>query len=49
MHYPLHIKTLFRINANRLGLYKEFPMTSIYEKFRRISEACRCAVKQYQI
>ena len=47
IHYPLRIKKLFKSKANCWRLYKKFPTTNIYIKYKRLSRACSCAVEAF--
>ena len=48
IHYPMRITKLFHKKACCWRLYRRFPTAAIHEKYKRLSKACSCAVRQFQ-
>jgi hypothetical protein len=49
VHYPMRIRKLFRNKTRRWRLYKAYSTAILYDKYKRASKACSCAVKEYKI
>jgi hypothetical protein len=48
-HYPMYITKLICKRACCWCLYCRFPMAATHAKYKRLSKACSCAVRQFHV